>query len=288
MKRLLVVLTLLAAVALAGGISGQVVDAATGEPIAEALVVAKSPNGDAGRARTNGRGVYRIGDLRPGVYEVAATARGYLGERYPQPVPVRAEQITEDINFRLAKKRPVLGAISGRVANRRTGEPIRGAVVTATDGRAKLRTKTDNRGRYLLRGLKPGEYKVIADARGYLKEVYPRPVPVLAGRVTKDIDFALAPRPRPGAIVGRVVDARTREPITGAVVFARGENSDGRATTDRRGIYTIKLNPGTYQVVARARGYAPEAYPRPVPVRPGQVTKDINLALRPDRTTSVD
>jgi protocatechuate 3,4-dioxygenase beta subunit len=287
MKRLLIAVTLAAAVAFAGGISGQVVDATTGEPIAEALVVAKSPNGDAGRARTNDRGAYRIGDLRPGAYNVTATARGYLGARYPRPVPVRANQMTEDINFRLAKKRPDRGAISGRVVNRRTGAPVKGAVVAATDGRFRLRTRSDARGRYLLRGLKPGKYKVIADARGYAREVYPRPVPVIAGEVTKDIDFALTPKPRLGAITGRVVDARTREPIAGALVVARGGNG-GRALTDRRGVYTIRLHPGAYRVVARARGYTPKTYPHLVRVRPGRVTKDINLELRPNQAIHSD
>jgi len=280
MKRLLAALTLAAAVALAGGISGQITDAAIGEPIADALVVAKSANGGAGRAQTNERGVYRIGDLEPGSYNVAAMARGYPGARYPGPVPVRANQVTENIDLRLTAARPELGAISGRIVDRITGEPVKGAVVVAAGGNVRLKVKSDERGRYLLRGVKPGEYKVAAGARGYVKEAYPRPVTVSAGAVTKDIDFALASRPRPGAITGRVVDARTRKPIAGAVVIARGENGEGRAVTDRRGVYTLKLRPGAYRLVARARGYTPEAYPRPVPVHPGRVTKDIDFSLR--------
>jgi hypothetical protein len=98
--------------------------------------------------------------------------------------------------------------------------------------------------------------------------------------VTKDIDFALQPKPRKGAITGRVVDARTREPIAGAVVLAHGENGSGRAVTDRHGWYVLKLNPGLYRVVAKARGYRPESFPRPVPVHPGRATKDICFALQ--------
>lgn len=287
MKRLVSTLAVLAAVAFAGGISGQVVDAETGDPIAGAVVVAKSTD-DVGRAQTNERGVYRISDLEPGNYNVAAKARGYPVNRYPRPVPVRANEMTEGIDFRLAGKRSGHGAISGRVVDRRTDEPIRGAMVVAVDGGARYKARTDGRGRYLLRGLKPGRYNVIAGARGYVRESYPRPVPVAAGRVTKDIDFALAPRKRPGAIAGLVVDARTREPIAGAVVVARGEHGNGRAQTDRRGRYMLKLGPGEYQVAARARGYMPEVYPRQVPVQPGQVTKEINFALRPSQTGLAD
>jgi len=287
MKRLVSTLAVLAAVAFAGGITGRVVDAETGDPVVGAVVVAKSTN-DVGRAQTNERGVYRITDLEPGRYSVAAKARGYLASRYPQSVPVRANEMTDGIDFRLATKPSGRGAISGRVVARRTDEPIRGATIVAVGDGARYKARTDGRGRYLLRGLKPGRYSVIAGARGYVKESYPRPVPVAAGRVTKDIDFALAPRKRLGAITGLVIDARTHEPIAGAVVVARGEHGNGRTQTDRRGHYVLKLGPGEYHVAAQARGYVPETYPRSVLVRPGRVTKDINFALRPSRVGLAD
>jgi uncharacterized surface anchored protein len=287
MKKLLTLLALAAAtIVYAGGISGQVADAATGEPIANALVVAKSDNGDAGRAQASERGLYRIEDLDPGNYRVGAMARGYIEARYPGPVPVRGREITEGINFRLRKDRPELGAIAGKVTDRRTGEPVGGAVVVATDGNGRLKVRADGRGNYILKGLKPGNYEVIAVARGYLKEAFPRRVPVTAGNVTKDIDFALAPKPRKGAVMGRVVDARTHEPVAGAVVTARGENGDGPAVTDRRGCYTLKLQPGAYRLVARARGYTPAVFPRPVPVHPGRVTKDIDFPMHPNLAES--
>jgi large repetitive protein len=191
MKRLLTMLALVAAVVYAGGISGQVVDATTGEPIAGAQVIAKSVNGDAGRAQTNERGVYRIADLEPGSYKVGAKARGYEEARYPRDVPVRGDQVTEDINFRLAGERQQLGAIAGRITDRRTGEPISGAVIVASRGRAQMKARSDGRGNYLLRGLRPGDYTVTAGARGYARETYPRPVPVTGGNVTNGIDFAL-------------------------------------------------------------------------------------------------
>jgi len=280
MKKLLTLLTLAAAtIVYAGGISGQVADAVTGEPIANALVVAKSENGDAGRAQTNERGLYRIEGLEPGNYHVGAMARGYSEARYPGPVPVRGREITEGINFRFRKDRPELGAIAGKITDRRTGEPVKGAVIDATGGNGRQKARSDGRGNYILKGLRPGYYEVIAVARGYLKEAFPRRVPVTAGNVTKDIDFALAPKPRKGVVIGRVFDARTHEPVAGAVVLARGENGDGRAVTDRRGCYTLRLQPGAYRLVARARGYSPAVFPRPVPVHPGRVTKDIDFGL---------
>jgi uncharacterized surface anchored protein len=289
MKRLLTILTVAAAIAYAGGISGQVVDAATGAPIADAQVVAKSANGDAGRAQTNERGVYLVDDLDPGDYNVGATARGYADARYPQQVPVRANKVTENINLRLAKERPELGAIAGRITDRRTGEPVKDAVILATDGRGRLETRSDGRGNYLLRGLKPGDYAVTAGARGYMKETYPRRVPVTADSVTGDIDFALAPGGGGGSgtISGTVYEKRTNEPIAGATVTAgRSGNS---ATTGRDGTYTITgLADGSYKVRVIKTGYRGASYPDPVVIRNGGAVRGIDFYLVPTSNRALD
>ncbi len=263
-----------------GAISGQVVDAASGNPIARAVVICHGDSGQAGRAQTNERGAYRIPNLAPGRYRVMAEARGYEPARYPEPVPVRPGQVTQNINFRLRPVQQGMGAISGRVTDRRTGEPISGALVVARGREWAGRARTDERGNYVIRGLRPGAYHVKAGARGYVRGVFPRPVAVEAGQVTENIDFALQPRPVRGAIAGRVIDARTQEPVGGAVVVAVGEHGRNRATTDRHGFYRMPLPPGLYQVTAQARGYEPAVFPRRVPVRPHEVTHDINFALR--------
>jgi len=285
MKNLLYIAMALLAVGIAraeevGAISGQVVDAATGNPIANAVVVCHGDSGQAGRAQTNERGAYRIPNLEPGRYRVMAEARGYEPGRYPEPVPVRAGQVTQNVNFRLRPAQQPMGAISGRVTDRRTGDPISGALVVARGRDWAGRARTDDRGNYVIRGLRPGAYRVKAVARHYVREAFPRPVTVEAGQVTENIDFALQPKPARGAIAGQVIDARTQEPIGGAVVVAVGEHGRNRATTDRRGFYRMPLPPGVYQVTAQARGYEPSVFPRRVPVRPREVTRDINFSLR--------
>jgi protocatechuate 3,4-dioxygenase beta subunit len=285
MKTFLALLTMVVvtSVALAqdpGAISGQVVDAATNSPVPGAVVICHGDSGAAGRAQTNERGAYRIPGLAPGSYRLMAQARGYEPARFPEPVGVRSGRVTENINFRLRPLAPQAGAIAGRVTDARTGEPIRGAVVMAVSRQFAARARTDARGNYVIRALPAGTYGVKAAARGYAKEAFPRPVPVEAGQVTEDIDFALRPRPRKGAITGRVLDARTHEPIAGAQVVAVGVYGRGQARTDRRGCYRLKLVPGTYQVTARARGYEPQVFPRRVPVHPHQVTTDVNFGLR--------
>jgi len=263
------------------GIAGQVVDGRTGEPVVGALVICRGETGQAGRGTTNERGMYRIGDLAPGRYGVSAQARGYAPTSYPERVEVRAGQVTENIDFRLRPlQQPEPGAISGRVVDRQTGEPIAGAVVTAANPTCRNRARTDERGRYVIRNLAPGAYGVKAEARGYVRQPYPERVTVEAGQVTEGIGFELAAKPRKGAIAGIVTDARTGEPVAGAVVVAVGEHARGKAVTGRDGRYRMRLLPGRYEVRAMARGYQPATLPRPVPVHPDQVTGNVDFALR--------
>jgi len=288
MKNLLSILgvLVLAGVALAGpgGIAGNVYDAKTGAPLANAVVVARSENGINMKARTDDQGHYEILRLQPAEYHVGAEAAGYQPARYPEAVPVRPDEVMRGINFQLRRDPgAVLGAIVGQVIDRRTREPLPKALVLARGRQGSGKAHTDAHGFYVIKGLPRGEYQVAAKARNYVGEVFPRPVPVKAGEVTRDIGFALAPMARKGAIVGRVVDVRTSEPIPGAMVVAQGPNGAGRAATDRHGYYFLKLNPGLYRVVAKARNYQSEAFPHDVAVRPGQAVKDINFTLH--RTT---
>ncbi|MEO0108341.1 MAG: carboxypeptidase-like regulatory domain-containing protein, partial [candidate division WOR-3 bacterium] len=94
--------------------------------------------------------------------------------------------------------------------------------------------------------------------------------------------FLLAGIALAGGIKGIVTEARTNEPIVGAVVTAYGPN--GRAGTGesrRDGSYEIAgLAAGTYRVQAMARGYEDQIYPRGVEVpRVGDV-KGMDFSLR--------
>jgi len=264
-----------------GAIAGHVVDAATGNPIAGAVVFAKSDTGLAGQARTNERGGYVIEGLAPGHYDVGAKARGYETGHYPGRVGVRAGQTTSGIELRLRPNVQNLGAISGRVTDRATGDPVLGAVVVAKGPNGRGKARTDRHGNYVIRGLPEGRYEVGAKAKHYKPEIFPRPVPVQAGQVTRNVDFAMVHRPRSGAIAGQVLEARTNRPLAGATVVARGEHGTFRAVTDRHGCYRMRVAAGAYHVGARLRGYQPETFPHRVPVRPGEVTRGIGFHLRP-------
>jgi len=285
-KRLITLVAILAmtGVVLAGGtggIAGIVVNSQTGNPISGAMIVARGDSNQMGRARTNARGVYLIEDLGPAHYRVSASARGYEPAVYPRAVGVHEGQVTRGINFRLIpNQQPEPGVITGRVVDHRTGEPIQGAVVVALGKNCRGRARTDDHGRYAIRRLRPGVYRVKAKARHYIKQSFPRPVPVRAGQTVENINFALQPKPHKGAIAGRVINARTHQPIAGAVVIAHGKHGTARAVTGRNGFYRIvRLDPGLYRVTAMKRGYRPETFPRPVPVRAGHATKHVDFFL---------
>ena len=285
MKKLLtfVVVAILTSAALAqetGGITGIVSDGVTGQPVPGAVVIAAGMNGPAGRAMTNREGTYAIKDLEPGRYKVSAKAERYYPAILPDPVVVQAGEMTSQ-NIQLRPIQQVEpGRITGLVTDARTGEPVPGAMVSAQSMGGTRRAKTDERGRYVLKDLRPGAYKVWAKARAYKPANFPRPVVVESGQTVENIDFALAPKPRKGAILGRVTDRKTGLPIPGAVVVAQGEHGAGRATTDRHGFYKMVVPPGKYHVAARARGYEAAAFPRPVPVQPAEPTGHIDFELR--------
>ncbi len=268
-----------------GGITGRVTDINTGVPVVNSLVVACADSAPVGRAQTDERGVYLIDNLEPGKYRIIARAPGYLPAHYPIPVLVEEGQVTQGIDLRLRKIPRHTGAISGRVFDRITRQPIPGAVVVvlAPDGNRR-RARTDRNGFYIIRGLAAGRYQVGAKARHYFAERYPEPVEVRTGEVSENINFLLQPKPRRGGIIGQVVDARTGRPIPGVLVVARGEEGEGFARTDGHGFYRIGgLNPGEYQVAASKPGYEPAVYPSMVPVHPGEATRGIDFRLRPVR-----
>jgi Ca-activated chloride channel homolog len=64
----------------AGTVTGQVIDASTGKPLAGATIVLQ-PSGK--RAQSKGSGSYSIRDVAPGTYAITCEARGYRPERKP-------------------------------------------------------------------------------------------------------------------------------------------------------------------------------------------------------------
>ncbi|MDZ7338423.1 MAG: carboxypeptidase regulatory-like domain-containing protein [candidate division KSB1 bacterium] len=287
-------------------ITGRVLDAVTGAPIALAHVCAHSA-GTSGRGTSEARvltdssGCYTLG-VSPGTYYVEARAQDYAAEwfdgvterRLATPVLVVSEQHTSGIDFHLSR----LGAISGLVTDQGSGAPIAGAVVTAYregPGAEPSPVRTDEHGMYLISGLQPGNYFVRAVAEGYLAEWYCEAssvrdaslVAVAGGDTSGGIDFTLSGG---GSITGTVRSKSTGQPIAGARVEVTGATGPFmRVTfTGEDGAYAVTgLPSGGYFVHASARNYLPvyfdgvsrRAEATPVVVNAPEATTGIDFSL---------
>ena len=266
-----------------GGISGMVTNTQNQAPIPNALIVAHGPGH--GEAHSGPRGDYLMQNLPPGVYAVGASAQGFHPSAW-DTVVVQAGQVTPNVDFALEPCGGQTGGISGRVIDARTRNqrPIIGARIMARSPNGQGVAHSSQNGCYLISKLPDGIYVVTASARGYRPATYPDSVVVHRGQITPNINFALVPcGGQTGGISGIVTDARTSEPIFGALVIACGP-SQGRGNSGRQGIYHIgNLRPGVYAVRAMARGFRPSAWDTVV-VQAGQVTPDVDFALEPEST----
>jgi protocatechuate 3,4-dioxygenase beta subunit len=194
-------------------IEGHVRDAA-GQPLAQvrvaaspALAIAVSgweADQQSIAARTDDRGHFRIDGLGPGLYSLAATARGFGSARKANVRPGATVNL-------IARQG---GWLAGKVSDAK-GRPVAGVLV-----RAEMEPQfwtgsavetTDSEGRFEIPGLDVGRYTVVARHAGL--------APAVAGGVAVDVDGGadVALTLSPGAAVtGRLVDGEER-PLAGRV-----------------------------------------------------------------------
>ena len=160
-------------------ISGVVVDAVTGVPVAHAEVsISEGTEETKTTAGDDGRFVFQ--GLEAAKYPLFATAQGYVREGYNQhgafqtAVAVGSELDSEHVTFRL--HRQVI--IKGRVTDQH-GEAVRQAQVMlfgteSTSGRharfVQAQMQTDDLGEYRFAHLQPGKYYVAVEARPWYAE----------------------------------------------------------------------------------------------------------------------
>jgi hypothetical protein len=216
------------------------------------------------------------------------------------------------------------GVLAGRVVSAETGKPLRRALVRAfspetPQGRS---VSTDADGRWQIKGLPAGSYRVSVSKGGFVDVSYGQKRPfeggktldLAEGQALEKLDVSL---PRAGVITGQVLD-EFGDPVTGARVtamryryvggqrrlFAMGPGD----TTDDIGQYRLHgLSPGEYFVSASMMaglmfgqsddrmGYAPTFYPgtavqaeaQRVSVALGQETQQINVSMARTRIATI-
>jgi large repetitive protein len=250
---------------------GRVSDAATGAGLPGIFVYAYTADGQfVARTTTDALGQFRF-SLQGGSYRFLAgdPARVYAPAFFANARSfARAETLTvtagverNDVN--LAAERAAI--VNGRVTSNS------GMVVAYNlDGTPHAQADVSATGEYSL-VVAPGQYKISAVPAAEFATQFFRATPdfnaaqvvaVLGGQTLNGIDFD---PPRAGTITGAVTDAQSQQPLGGMTVAAYDANGVrvAETTTAANGIYTLRLAPGQYDVVAfdagltYAASYAP-------------------------------
>ena len=277
-------------------VAGRVVDAASGRPIAGAIVtpagsaVITSPGSDGpGTALTNAEGHFVLRGLAKGSLVLTATKGGYVnathGQRRPggtaQPIPLEAGQRINGLEVRMWK----YGAVTGTIVDE-AGDPVVGTRVavlqkTFVAGRRRFSrgpgATTDDRGAYRIAGLTPGDYLVM--------------VPSTQVTVPTDVMesfFNGAP----------ISEARRME--LGRELNGIGSSiaPSGSQFAMRAGGQTFSLAPGTLTQIASGNGflvYPTAYYPAAaspaqaalIAIRSGEERTGLDLQVRPVRGVRV-
>lgn len=269
-----------------GVISGIVLNAETGRPLAKATVtlMLERRSNEGYSVRTDVRGQFLFPEVLPGRYRLRAQRNGFVtqiyGARRGGPgltITLAPGQVIGEIEFRLDPA----GIISGRVTDEEL-DPLDEIEVRALRARflpgGRLRVisartaRTDDLGDYRLFRLSPGTYFVQAGGRGegvsiggetssftYAATYYPRAetldraarVEVSSGVEARGIDIAVRLTPL-FSITGLILDRSS--PMPGrryAVGFARGGSTATRNVDSEDGSFTLGgLEPGDYTLVA--------------------------------------
>lgn len=258
-----------------GGITGTILNKATGLPLVGVTVTAvnTATNAAAGQTTTGTGGVYSFPSLPSGSYTLSYSLATYLTTNASATVTPGSIQT---INVTLT---PTPATLQGTVTAPGTGSPIPNATITITDaiGVRVLQTSGNVNGSYVINNLTPGYYRVSIAADGFQASDFPV---TLAIGETRTLNAVLSPNP--GTITGVVTNTQTGAPLAGALVEALDNRNSilSTAITDASGSYTLSsLAPATNDrlrlsadtFVTQVIGFS---------INAGQ-TKTINAALSP-------
>ena len=200
-------------------VSGRALDAETGRPLSGLSVRARLVNGnDNAWADTGFDGTYTLQGIPEGTLEIIVDGSGYIQERRDLEIEARTQIRDFDISLTLG------GSISGTLIDGETGLPLSNLEVHAeitASGSHVAWERTDAEGRFVLRGLAPGEIYVLVEGQGY----HPQRLTVtVSGQETvASGDLELGPG---GTITGRVTDAATGNPVSGITVREKWVDED--------------------------------------------------------------
>jgi hypothetical protein len=193
------------------GISGTLLDAATGEAPEGAVSACASSDSGGGCWQINSDGTYRMTGLEPGEYVVSFEG-GIYSRQYYDGVSDEAEATLVTVGGTMVTgidaELQQAGRISGHVTLGGAGTPLGSVNVCALDQSGttvECETSSPSTGKYTIRELPPGAYKVRFTKSGYGTQYYngkaaiteADPVTVTGGQITEGIDAAMVKLVKP-------------------------------------------------------------------------------------------
>ncbi|MGG4455611.1 carboxypeptidase regulatory-like domain-containing protein [Brevibacillus porteri] len=259
-----------------GSLSGVVTDLETGLPITGATVIVfDSTRAAVGSVLTDATGNFSLDRLAPGGYTVNVNATGYASDVAGAQIQAGAASV---LSFALNE---LPGGIAGTVREEGTALPIAGAVITVRQGSPSgtilAIVLTNAQGQYMVSGLSPGSYTLIASATGFAAEVSTAMVGLGA---TTGLDFSLPSLP--ASVTGEITDALLTTPLPNTLIRLLGNNNTilFSTQTDAQGIYFIDgFVAGNYTILARNESYQRESVS--FDVAPGGIAT-VNIPLDPN------
>ena len=276
-------------------VAGHVVDAATGRPIAGAVITsagsAVAVPGASGPVRviTNGGGAFVLRDVSKGSLVLTATKGGYVngqpGQRRPggstQPIRVGAGARITDVEIRMWKFASISGTVVDEAGDPAVSTRVRAMRRIFVAGRSRfedgLPAVTDDRGVYRIAGLTPGDYAVVIPSKQ-----------ISVPSELMDAFFGGTPLPD----VTRLQVSREMNEIGSAIAPA------GSPYAMRAGGQTFTMPPGSLTPAATPSGtivYPTVYYPAAaafaqasiITLRSGEERAGVDLQMRPVRGVRV-
>ena len=150
-------------------------------------------------------------------------------------------------------KVPPTGMIAGKVTD------AKGKGLAATIAVGGLMANTDPAtGNYTVSGsqITGAPVEIRAEAKGYISKTGSVLLTKKNKKEAAVQDFTLELKPIPQSeITGNIIDYKTGSPVTAVLTFKDAKGKTLTANTNAKGAYTIRLDPGKYDVKVAADGY---------------------------------
>jgi protocatechuate 3,4-dioxygenase beta subunit len=236
-----------------GHISGKVVDAASGSPIADFEVstmrqaaMSFSPVTTPVHADD---GTFTISDVMPGRIDLVAAAEGYV-RGSSSGIDVAEGQGVDNVELRLDRAAKVSGQVRSS-----DGGPLSGVSVSVVETAGRRpglmggdRATTDADGEYALTSVPPGQRNFTFNKEGFVAAT--KSVDAAAGKESR-LDATLD---RGRQLTGRVIDD-SGQAVAGADIRAEGEPARPVQTDSEGGFTLAGLRDGKVHLAAHRNGY---------------------------------